>query len=162
MRNKLVAMVLALMMAVSTVGCRHNSNTVIPEPPAVVFERNLLAAADATVVIASGLETVNEVRLQLVANGDITPEQSANILAALKSVAIKNQAAVHAIALAQVAGDGVDTNWRKALIDVVAEARKIDPSVFAIKNQNAQATFQLALATLQATLVAVDAAFGGK
>lgn len=163
MRKKLVALVLAATMMVGTVGCRYNFKTVIPEPPAVVFERNLVAAADAVDVVATGLIVVNEARKSLEATDQISREQSQNILNALKAIAIKNQAAADAIMLAQVGGSSAsDNGWRKALLDVVTEARKIDPSVFAVKNPTSQATLKAALATLQAALMAIEASFGGK
>jgi hypothetical protein len=160
MFKKLSAIVLAVALTFGATSCVKRTPT--SETPVVQFQRTLVAASDATDLVASSLQTVDEARKALAGKGQITPEQSASLLGYLKLIAGKNEAAVQAINLAETAGSGSTIGWTTALVDVSTTIKSIDPALFGIKNSDAQATLRVALSVLDVAAQTIDASFGGK
>lgn len=160
MRKKIASVVLAFVMlfgTVGVVGCRHK--VAVNEPPQVVLDRSLLAAADALDLVATGLIAVNETAKNLLGNGQIDKETYDKIHAWLVKIASADKSAAEAVSLAEA---GNDTNWRVAIINVAEVANSVNPADFYIKDPNAQATFKTALATLNAAVKLIFSSYGVK
>lgn len=155
MKKFLAGVVIALFLVTST-GCQKRINT---EPPAVVYQRSVLSAADAVDTVSIGLVAVHSATTRLEAAGELDVETGKAIHTWLSNIAKANDKAVLAISLAQVGGQSSD--WRAAILNVVAEASKLNPEQLNIKNPNSKATFKIAVATLQSALQAISASFGG-
>lgn len=161
--RKFAAIVMSLVLAFGLVGCHPKVDpNKVPEAPAIVFERTVLGAADATVVVASALTALDQTRKTLEATGQISAQTSESIKQFNKLVAARNEAAVQAIKIAELSGDINATNWRTLMLQTMYEIQKVDPALYGVKNKDAEASLRLALASLTSIAQIINMSFGGK
>lgn len=161
--RKLMSLFLAVSLVFGMAGCA-GTKTVTPgaqpivDTPAQKFERTVNGGAGAVDALSLGLAGVDKARKDLFAAGSIDAATNAKILTVLKAAASKNETARVTCALAQQSGD-TTVPWQKTILDVVTEAKNLDPTLFGIKNAGSQAAFTAAFSVLQLTITAAEASF---
>lgn len=148
----LLISIMAVIICVLGIGCRHTVNTA---NPAVVTVTTLQDASDTCVTLEDGLTAANKAVDQIEAT---EPEYYAHVKPLLKKLSAANASASGII---QNVKNGQPGNWKGAVLGVATSITPADLTSFAVKNPTSQLIVEGSITGLIATLATIQAKFGG-